>query len=36
MYTLLHENNKVKKITWNKLMRSQIIPNSEIGFQNGW
>ena len=34
-YTLLHENNAVHQITRNKLMRSQINANSEIGFQNG-
>ena len=32
-YTLLHENIVVHQITRNKLMRSQINANSEIGFQ---
>ena len=34
--TLLHENNAVHQITWNKLMQSQVNAFSEIEFQNGW
>ena len=36
VHTLLHKNDVVHQIKWNKLMQSQINTNSKTWFQNGW